>query len=71
MREVKVPSTVSSIEALAQLIRAAVKVAENLTVADQQTQRELLDSLAIAQLNARRLADDNSTVVKFELRTLQ
>jgi len=71
MHEVEVTSTANSIEALAQLIRTAVDIAENLTVADQQTRCELLDGLAIAQFNALRLAEDNNTVRAFELRTLQ
>jgi hypothetical protein len=71
MHEVEVPSTVGSIEALALLIRAAIKIAENLTVPDQQTRRELLDGLAIAQFGVLRLAEDDNTVLKFELRTPQ
>jgi hypothetical protein len=71
MREVEVTSTADSIETLAQLIRTAVEIAENLTVADQQTRRELLDGLAIAQFNALRLAEDNNTLREFELRILQ
>lgn len=71
MHEVEVPSTTYSIEALSQLIRTAIEVAENLTVADQQTRRELLDGLAIAQLNALRIAEDNNISRTSEHRTLQ
>ena len=49
-------STADRIAALAQLIRAAVEVAENLAVADEVARLELLDGLAVAHLNTLRLA---------------
>jgi len=66
---VVVPSTASRIEALAQLIRAALKVAENLTVTDEEARLELLDSLAVAHLNALRLTEDNSVELRLGLQT--
>lgn len=55
---VVVPSTANRITALAQLIRAAVEVAENLVVVDKEARRELLDCLAVAYLNTLRLAEE-------------
>jgi hypothetical protein len=68
MQEIQASSTGDKIAALAQLLRAAMGIAENLSVADRQARRELLDSLAIAQLNALRLAEADSVVLKFDFR---
>jgi hypothetical protein len=56
MHGVEAPSTADRISALAQLLRAAVGLAENLTVVDEEARLELLDSLAVAQINTLRLA---------------
>jgi hypothetical protein len=46
MHGVEASSTADRISALAQLLRAAVGLAENLTVVDEEARLELLDSLA-------------------------
>ena len=58
MHLVETPSTVSRISALAELIQAAIQVAGKLTVADEESRLELLDGLAVAQLNTLRLAEE-------------
>jgi|HubBroStandDraft_5_1064220.scaffolds.fasta_scaffold25892_2 hypothetical protein len=55
---VESPPTVNGIALLEQLIQAAIEIAENLAVADEKARLELLDGLAIAQLNAMRLVEE-------------